>query len=75
MAQCLVASGAPAVELPGGLVEEDARRLQLGLHVGEAELQRLELVQRLAEGAPLGGVGQRDVERAPARRRARRRRC
>ena len=57
-----MASGALLVVLPGGLVEEDAGGLELGLHVGEAELQRLELVQGVAEGAALGGVGEGPVE-------------
>ena len=63
------------VELPGRLVEEDPRRLQLGLHVGEPELQRLEAVQRVPEGAALGGVGERPVERRLRAAERARRRC
>jgi hypothetical protein len=66
MAQNLVASGAPCVELPRRLAQEGARGLQLDLHVGQAELQRLELVDGLAEGLALAHVGQRGVSAACA---------
>ena len=51
------------VELPRRLAQEGAGGLKLDLHVGKAELQRLELVDALAEGAALGHVAQRGVER------------
>ena len=37
------------VQLAGRMVDHEAGRLQLGRHVGEAELKRLELGERLAE--------------------------
>jgi hypothetical protein len=43
-------------------VHELARRLDLRRHPGEAELHRLVLEDRLAEGDALLGVGERGVE-------------
>ena len=37
------------VQLPGRLAQEGARRLQLDLHIGQPELQRLKLVEPLRE--------------------------
>ncbi len=56
MAQSLVAAGSPAVERGGGAAHHQPRRLEVGGHVGELELQRLELAQRPAELAALGHV-------------------
>src|SRR5690242_3677965 len=58
------AERAPLVLQPGGLVGEQARRLDLGGHVGELGLDGLEPADRLPERAPLLGVGERLVERA-----------
>ena len=41
------------------------RHLDLRRHLGEPELQRLVLEDRLAEGDPLLGVGERRLERRP----------
>ena len=49
-------------ELPGGLIEEDAGRLEFGLHVGDLELQRLEVAEAFAEGLALLHIGDRLVE-------------
>ena len=54
----------PASFSERGLVDEQPRGLDLGRHVGELGLDRLELGDRLAERAPLLGVGERLVERA-----------
>ena len=54
----------PASFSQRGLVDEQPRRLDLGRHVGELGLDRLELRDRLAERAALLGVGERLVERA-----------
>ena len=53
-----------AVERCGGTPDKSPRRLQFGRHVGEAELQRLEFVEALAEGFSLLHVGQRLFQRA-----------
>ena len=50
------------LDLRGGGVEQRARRLQLGLHVGELELRRLEVADRLAELGPAAGIGDRLVQ-------------
>src|SRR5215210_1080848 len=47
-----------------GLQGEQSRGLDLGGHVGELELDRLVLRDRLAEGLALLGVAQRQLERA-----------
>src|SRR5438094_8316780 len=61
------------IELPGGLPGEEPHRVDLELHVGELEGDRLLLRDGDAEGAPLvcvvtpggeGGPGDRDGERA-----------
>src|SRR5215210_5598719 len=48
---------------PGGLEREQARRLDLGGHVGELELDGLVLGDRLAERRALLRVAQRQLER------------
>ena len=48
-----------AVERGGRPPQQRARRLQPGRHIGEAELQGLELFQAFAKGAALFHVGQR----------------
>src|SRR3954452_19993530 len=53
-ARLLQARGAP---------DERARRLDLGLHVGELVLNRLEAGDRAAEGVALGGVVGGELER------------
>ena len=45
------------------MIEEDARRLQFGLHVGDLELQRLKLGEIFAEGLALLHIGDGLVER------------
>src|SRR4029079_11726283 len=47
----------------GGLVRQQARRLELGRHVGELRLDRLEGADRTTEGLALPGVGERLVQR------------
>src|SRR6476646_7260523 len=62
-----LAEGGGALGLVGhraGFVEELAGGSGAGLHVGELELDRLQLVDRLAEGDPLGGVAVGVVGRA-----------
>ena len=54
----------PGVDLGRGLVQELARGLGLGVHVGEHRRDHLELGDRLAELLALRGVGRGDVERA-----------
>src|SRR4051794_30887885 len=49
---------------PRRLAREEPRRLHLGGHVGELELDRLVLGDRLAEGLALLRVAQRQLERA-----------
>src|ERR687896_1875586 len=49
---------------PRRLEREQARRLDLGRHVGELELDRLVLGDRLAERLALLAVAQRQLERA-----------
>ena len=51
------------VERRGGAPQERARRFELRRHVGELELQRLEIRDALAEGLALARVGERLVER------------
>ena len=63
IAQSLVASGALRVERGRGAPEQRARGFELGRHVGEAELQRLELVEAFAERLALLHVGERLFER------------
>src|SRR4051794_37149137 len=48
---------------PRGAVRQRARRLDLGLHVGELVRDRLETRDRAAEGVALRGVRAREVER------------
>src|SRR5450631_2842001 len=48
---------------PGGAPDEQARGVQLGRHVGQHVLDRLELAERLAELHPLLGVAARSLER------------
>jgi hypothetical protein len=56
--------------LAAASVEQRARRLQLGRHVGQRELGVLEIGDRLAELLALLGIGDRLVEAAlrPAQR-------
>src|SRR4051794_13301622 len=54
---------APRVLQPRGAPREGARRLDLGLHVGELVLDRLEAADRAAERVALAGVRRREVER------------
>src|SRR4051794_4337579 len=54
---------APRVLEPRGAPRERARRLDLGLHVGELVLDRLEAADRAAERVTLAGVRRREVER------------
>src|SRR3954447_12168294 len=49
---------------PGGAERHQARRVDLRRHVGELELDRLVLGDRLAERLALPGVLQRELERA-----------
>ena len=44
------------IKLPSCLAQEDASRLQRDFHVRELELQRLELIERFAEGFALRGI-------------------
>src|SRR5438874_2168410 len=53
---------APGVLLARGLVDEQARGLDLGRHVGELALDGLELRDRLAECDSLLGIGQCLIE-------------
>ena len=64
MAANLVLSGAFVGDLGRREVEQSARRLELGRHVGEGELGRLEVGDRLAELLALLGIFDRLVEAA-----------
>src|SRR6266446_2507144 len=60
----LFAEGATLIAQPACLVEQVARRLDLGRHVGELEGVRLKMADRLAELRALFGVRERRFVRA-----------
>ena len=45
-----------------GLIQKDARRFEFGFHIGELELRRLKICQRLAELLALFCVVQRFIK-------------
>ena len=59
----------------GRVAREQARRLELRRHVGELQLDRLVLGDRLAHRAPLLRVRERGVERGARHADARAPRC
>ena len=63
MAQSCVASASLRSSAAAARHNKRARRLEPGRHIGEAELQGLELFQPFAEGAALFHVGQRLFQR------------
>ena len=50
------------IEPSCGLVKERARRFELCRHIGEAELQGLELINAFAEGFTLRHIGKSAIE-------------
>ena len=58
-----MAFGVLAVERGRGAPQQRARGFELGRHVGEAELQRLEFVEPFAEGLALFHVSERLFQR------------
>ena len=50
------------VQLPSGLTQKYAARLQFNLHVGKTKLQGLKLIDRFSKGFALGHIGPRCVK-------------